>query len=262
MFDHSSKAATAFYQVLLTVFGLIFAFPVCVMLKVSLGGEGLGNYLAVVKLEQFPRYFLNSAIVSAGTIVVVFVCVLLGAYAFSKLQFRFKNGWFNLILIGLMIPSVSLVVPLFITVKNLQLFDTYLAVIGPISALALPFNLLLMKNFFDEVPNGLLEAARIDGCNSFSALARIMLPMSKPIAIVVVIWTFLSSWNEYFLGLVFMRSDKMQLVTQAPKFFVDTYSSDIHKVFAALVLISLPVLIAYILLQKYFEDGMTSGSIK
>lgn len=114
----------------------------------------------------------------------------------------------------------------------------------------------------DDLPNQLLDAAKIDGCGSFRALLYVIAPLCKPISVVVIIWAFLNSWNEYFLALVFMRDEEMRMITQAPQYFSDAYTVDIGKVFAALVLISLPVMIAYLSMQKYFEDGMTSGSIK
>ncbi|NOU98397.1 ABC transporter permease subunit [Paenibacillus sp. LMG 31456] len=262
MLTDSSKKTTIIAQLILTVLAAVFATPLVIMLMVSFQGEGLGNYIAVLTHPAIPRFFLNSLIVSVCTIVLVFCITLLAAYAFSKLEIPAKGALFNLILMGLMIPSVALIVPLFLIVKNLGLFNNYFSLIGPICAFTLPFTLLLSKNFMDDLPNQLLDAARIDGCGSFKALLFIIAPLCKPMSVVVIIWGFLNSWNEYFLALVFMRKESMQTITQAPQFFTDAYSSDTGKIFAALVLISIPVVVLYLSLQKYFEDGMTTGSIK
>lgn len=262
MFSMSTRRFALVPQLILTLLALLFALPLLVMLGVSLQGQGLGNYLAVLSLPQLPRFFLNSAIVTASTICIVYVVTLLAGYAFSKLELRVKPLLFNAILVGLMLPTTAVIVPLFLTIKTFHLFDNYLALILPYSAFSLPFTLMLMRNFLDSLPNEFIEAARIDGCNSFTTLLWIILPLSKAISVVVVVWTFLSAWNEYFLALVFMRDESMQMITQTPQFFVGVYSQDTGKIFAALVIISLPVMIAYFSLQKYFENGMISGSIK
>lgn len=246
-------------QTVLTVFAVLFAAPLVVMVLVSLEGSGLGNYLAVLQQPLVPRFFLNSAIVASCTVAAVYVVTILGAYGFSRLVLPGKALLFNSVLIGLMIPTAALLVPLFIVVLRLRLVNNYAALILPYTALAVPFTILLTRNFMNGLPNELFEAARIDGANTFRTLLSIVLPISRAISIVVVIWTFLTSWNEYFLALVFMRSDMMGTITQAPQFFTSTYSQDTGKVFAALVLISLPIVAAYLALQRYFEDGLTSG---
>ena len=249
-------------QVVLTILALLFALPLILLFEVSFQGQGIGNYQAVLSLPQLPQAFLNSAIVTGSTICIVYVVTLLAGYAFSKLELKGKSILFNAVLVGLMLPSVAMIVPLFLTVKALHLFDNYLALILPYSAFALPFTLILMRNFLDGIPNEFIEAARIDGCNSFTTFLWIIWPLSKAISVVVIVWTFLGAWNEYFLALVFMRDDSMQMITQMPQYFVGVYTQDTGKIFAALVLISLPVMIIYLSLQRYFENGMTSGAIK
>jgi raffinose/stachyose/melibiose transport system permease protein len=257
-----SRRSVIVSQIVLTVLAVLFAIPLVIMFKVSLQGEGIRNYVAVLTHPLIPRFFLNSLIVSSCTVAIVFVSTLLSAYAFSKLNMPAKSILYNAVLVGLMIPAIALIVPLFLTIKNFGLLNNYFALIGPLSALLIPFTLVLCRNFFDEIPDSLLEAARIDGCGSFKTLLYVMLPLSKPIATVIVIWSFLQSWNEYLLGLVFMQKETMQIVTQAPQFFIGQYTQDTGKIFASLVLISLPVMIAYLLMQKFFEDSMTAGSIK
>jgi len=249
-------------QILLTVLAFLFALPLLVLFAVSLQGQGLVNYLTVLSLPQLPQFFLNSAIVSASTICIVYVVTFLAGYAFSKLQLGVKPLLFNAFLLGLMLPTTAIIVPLFLTIKTLHLFDNYLALILPYSAFAIPFTLILVRTFLDGIPNEFIEAARIDGCNSFTTFLWIILPLSKAISVVVVVWTFLGAWNEYFLALVFMQSPSMQMITQTPQFFVGVYTQDTGKIFAALVIISLPVMIAYLSLQRYFEGGMVSGALK
>jgi raffinose/stachyose/melibiose transport system permease protein len=249
-------------QLILTLFALLFAAPLVITFMVSLQGEGMGNYLAVLQHPMIPRFFLNSLITTTCTIVLVYFISLSAAYAFSKLEIKGRAFLFNAVLVGLMLPGVAILVPLFLTVKQFGLFNNYLALILPYTAFNLPFNILLMRNFLDGLPNELLDAARIDGCNSWTALLKIVVPLSKPITVVVVIWTFLNTWNEFFFSLVFMQNQDMQTITRAPSFYVGVYGQDTGKIFASLVLISLPIIILYLSLQRYFEGGMTSGAIK
>jgi raffinose/stachyose/melibiose transport system permease protein len=262
MFSGVTRHYTWTFQVALTVLAVIFAFPLGVMVLVSLRGQGIGNYVAVLQHPMIPRFFLNSIVVTLCTIVLVYMITMLSAYAFSKLPLRGKNVLFSALLVGLLLPGVAILVPLFFTIRSLGLMNNYLALILPYTAFALPFTTLLARNFLDGLPNELIDAARIDGCNSFTALTRVVMPLSKPISVVVIIWTFLSAWNEYFLVLLFMQDDQMKTLTHAPQFFVGVYSQDTGKIFATLVLISLPIMIAYLLLQRYFESGMTSGALK
>lgn len=262
MFTGVTRQYTIVFQVILTVMALVFAFPLAVMFRVSIQGEGLGNYITVLRHPMVPRFFFNSVFVTACTIVLVYVITLLAAYAFAKLQLRGKAVLFSALLVGLMLPAVAIMVPLFFTIRNLGLMNNYLALILPYTAFALPFTTLLVRNFLEGIPNELLDAARIDGCNSFSALVRVVMPLSRPISVVVVLWTFLTAWNEFFLVLLFMQDERMRTLTHAPSFFVGVYTQDTGKIFATLVLISLPIMVLYLLLQRYFESGLTSGSIK
>ena len=262
MLFKTNTFSTLVRQFILTLLAVLFVIPLIIMLIVSFRGEGIGNYVAVLTHSLFPGFFINSLVVSISTVAVVFVFTLTAAYAFSKLNLPLKNVLLNASLIGLMLPPIALIVPIFMLIRDLGLFNNYLALIGPMSAFITPFTLLMAKNYMDDLPNQLLDAAKIDGCGSFRALLYVIAPLCKPISVVVIIWAFLNSWNEYFLALVFMRDEEMRMITQAPQYFSDAYTVDIGKVFAALVLISLPVMIAYLSMQKYFEDGMTSGSIK
>jgi raffinose/stachyose/melibiose transport system permease protein len=112
------------------------------------------------------------------------------------------------------------------------------------------------------IPEEMIEAAKIDGANSFGILLRVVLPLSKPIAAVVVVWSFLNSWNEFLLPLLFLQDTSLQVVTQVPTYFTSTYGSDVPKIFASLVMMCLPVVIAYLSFQRFFERGLTAGALK
>lgn len=250
-------------QIVAVVVGLLFLFPLLAIFNVSIQGEGLiANYGAVLTETPFFRFGLNSLIIAVGTIALSYVATMTAAYAFAKLKFSGKDVLFFAILAGLVLPSATLIVPLFIAVRELNLFNNYLAVIVPLAALSVPFLLLIARNYIDGIPDEILDAAKIDGCGSFRTLIRIVLPLSAPITVVVVVLVYLWSWNEFLLPLLFFQDPSMQVVTQVPLAFTSQYASDTPKIFAALVLISVPVVAIYIALQRAFESGLTSGSLK
>ncbi|MEF3402232.1 carbohydrate ABC transporter permease [Agromyces sp. CCNWLW203] len=250
-------------QVLATLIAIPFAYPIIVIVATSFEGQGaIENYTAVLTRTPFLRFLANSAIIAGGTIVITFVCTMLAAYAFSKLRFPGRQMLFVVVLGGLVLPAIALIVPIFTIMLGLGLMNTHIAVILPLAAITIPFTVLLAKNFLDGVPDEILEAAKIDGANTLGTLFWIVLPLARPIIAVVLVWTFLQSWNEFFLPLLLLQSSDMQAVTQVPLYFTSEYGSDTPKIFASLVLISLPVTIAYLSLQKLFERGLTAGAVK
>lgn len=263
MFSRITLKQRIIYQVLATVLILPFVYPLILILTISFQGQGpLANYGAVIGETPFLRFLLNSAVIAAGTIAVVYTCTMLAGYAFTKMMFTGRKLLFNAILVGLVLPSIALMVPMFLIVMRLGLFNNFLSVILPLSAVIIPLTLLLTRNYLLGVPDEILEAARLDGANDFKTLIRIVLPLSRPITAVVIVWAFLNAWNEFFLPLLFLQNPKLQAVTQVPMLFTSTYGSDVPKIFAALVLICLPIVIAYLSLQKFFERGLTAGAVK
>jgi raffinose/stachyose/melibiose transport system permease protein len=263
MFGRPSKLTRVISQVFATLVALPFLLPLIAIVAKSTNGEGfLKNYTAVITKTPILQAALNSAVISVGVIALVYVFSMLAGYAFAKMHFLGKKLMFNAILVGLALPMVALIVPLFTIVYRLGMFNNYFAVIVPLAATIIPFTLLLARNYLSGIPDEVIEAAHIDGSNSFSTLVRIVLPLAKPIAPVIVLWAFLQAWNEFFLPLLFLPDPSLQTVTTIPLYFTSTYGSDQPKIFAALVLICLPMVIAYLSLQKFFEKGLSAGAIK
>ena len=146
MLIQKDKKTTIISQLILTILAIIFLLPIVVMFKVSFQGRGFENYLKVIRLEYVYQFFFNSILISFFTVVLVYFISLLTAYSLSKLNPIAKNSFFNLILIGLMVPNVALVVPIFLLFLKLNLFKSYLAMILPITAGVIPFAVLLFKN--------------------------------------------------------------------------------------------------------------------
>ena len=262
MFGAQSTRSAALGTAAGLLIALVFALPLLFVLRYSLQGEGLGNYAAVLSDTPFLRSLANSAIISAGVVLAVVVVTALAAFAFSKLHMPGKRLLFASLIVGLTMPTAALLVPLFIAVQRLGLFNTHLSVILPLAAVTTPFTLLLMRNYVDRIPDELLDAARMDGCRDLQALRLVILPLCRPIMAVVVVWAFLQSWNEFFLPLLLLQDPARQTLTQIPLYFSSAYGSDTPKIFASLVMISVPVVVAYLSMQRLFERGLTAGALK
>lgn len=263
MFERPRIRTRIVVQLLATLIVIPFLFPLLAILAESGGGNGfVVNYRAVLTETPFLLSVRNSVIISVGVVVLVYACTMLAAYGFAKMNFAGKKLIFNAILVGLVLPSIALIVPLFVLVARFGLFNNYATVIVPLAAGIVPFTILLTRNYLSSVPDEVLEAARLDGCSSFAALVRVVLPLAKPITAVVIVWAFLQAWNEFFLPLLFLQDPSLQTVTTIPIYFTSTYGSDQPKIFAALVMICLPIVIAYLSLQKFFEKGLSAGAIK
>ncbi|MGI3781528.1 MAG: carbohydrate ABC transporter permease [Janthinobacterium lividum] len=249
-------------QILLTVLVVPFVFPLIAMVQGSLAGAGWSNYRTVLSLPLLPGFFINSAIIAASVIVIVLICTMTAAFGFSKLHIAGKEIYFWLLLAALTLPGVVLLAPLFATVTRIGAYNTLWAVILPVAALQIPFTTLLARNFVDGIPNELLEAARVDGAHTVRVFWHVLLPLTRPIMAAILVLVFINSWNEFLLALLFLQTPDHQTITLVPQYFVGQYNNDQTKVLAAAVLTGLPVVIAYICLQRFFERGLAAGALK
>ncbi|MDR0417717.1 MAG: carbohydrate ABC transporter permease [Propionibacteriaceae bacterium] len=262
MFETRRLSSKIVIQAVLTFLAVLYILPLVQAVSASFAGKGWGNYEAIFATGMVPTFFRNSVFLSAGAIAIVVTMTLLAAFGFSKLRIRGKEIFFWGLLVALTLPEVVLLVPLFLTTQRLGLFNTLLSVMLPLAALQIPFATLLTRNFFDGVPNELLEAGRIDGANIVQVFCHIVVPLTKPIIAAIVVLTLINSWNSYLLPVVFLRDTSQQVVTLLPSFFVSEFTNDQTKVMAAAVVTAVPEIVAYICLQKYFERGLSAGALK
>jgi raffinose/stachyose/melibiose transport system permease protein len=261
MFE-SRKWQKVVLQLILTVLAVPFLLPLIAMVQGSFAGTGWHNYRVVLALGALPTFFRNSAIIAVSVIAIVLVCTLLAAFGFSKLNIRRKELYFWALLAVLTLPEVVLLTPLFSTTIKLHIYNTLLAVILPLAALQIPFTTLLARNFMNGIPDGLIEAARVDGASLWRTFRSIILPLTRPIAAAIAVLTLINAWNDYLLPLVFLQSPNLQTITLVPQFFIGEYNDDLTKVFAAAVLTAIPEVIVYIGLQRLFERGLAAGALK
>ncbi|AYG04134.1 carbohydrate ABC transporter permease [Gryllotalpicola protaetiae] len=262
MFEVRTGWGKVVLQVVLTLLVLPFLFPLIEMVQGSLAGRGWGNYLAVTRVPGFYQFFINSAIIATSTILIVYLLTMLAAYGFAKLHIRSREVYFWMLLACLTLPEVVLITPLFVTATSLGFYNTYWAVILPLAALQVPFAVLLSRNFINGIPHELFEAARVDGAGSLRGFVYLVIPLTRPIAAAVLIFTLINAWNDYLLPLVFLQDPAKQTITQIPQFFVSQFSNDQTKVLASAVLTAIPEVVAYVALQRLFERGLSAGAIK
>jgi len=262
MFEVRSWWSKGLLQLVATLLVLPYLFPLIAMVQGSFAGDGWGNYRDVLQVPGFFRFFLNSAIISAGVIVLVYAVTMLAAYGFAKLHIRFREVYFWMLLACLTLPEVVLLTPLFTTTQAVGLSNTYWAVILPLAALQVPFAVLLTRNFINGLPDEMFEAARVDGATSMRGFLYLVIPLTRPIAAAVLIFTLIGAWNDYLMPLVFLQSQEMQTITLVPQFFVGEFSNDQTKILASAVLTAIPEIVAYLCLQGMFERGLSAGAIK
>jgi multiple sugar transport system permease protein/raffinose/stachyose/melibiose transport system permease protein len=232
------------------------------MVKGSLAGQGFHNYTAVLAVPGLARFFVNSVVISVSVIVLVYAVTMMAAFGFAKLHIPFREVYFWLLLACLTLPEVVLLAPLFATAIRLGTYNTYWSVILPLAALQVPFAVLLTRNFINGLPDELFEAARVDGASSFRGFIYLVIPLTRPIAAAVFIFTLIAAWNDYLMPLVFLQTTDMQTITLVPSFFVGEFSNDQTKILASAVITAIPEIVAYLCLQGLFERGLSAGAIK
>jgi raffinose/stachyose/melibiose transport system permease protein len=262
MFEIRTWRGRVVLQIVATVLIIPFLFPLVVMVKGAFAGQGLQNFRAVLEVPGFARFFANSVLVAAVVIGLVYVVTMMAAFGFAKLHIRFREVYFWLLLVCLTLPEVVLLAPLFATDLRLGLYDTYWAVVLPLAALQVPFAVLLTRNFINGLPDELFEAARVDGANSWRGFIHLVIPLTRPIAAAVVIFTLVAAWNDYLMPLVFLQTVDLQTITLVPQYFVGEFSNDQTKILASAVITAIPEVVAYLSLQRLFERGLSAGAIK
>jgi len=262
MFETRSLWSRIGVQVLATLIAVPYLLPLIAMVQGSLAGRGWGNYMKVFDTGVVPTYFLNSAIIAGSTIALVYVCTMLAAFGFAKLRIAGKEIWFWMLLLALTMPEAVLLTPLFVTASTFDLYNELIAVILPLAALQVPFAVLLARSFFAGIPNELMEAGRIDGANVVRVFWHIVLPLTRPIAGAIVVLTLINSWNAYLLPMLMLNDPGKQVVTLLPTYFLSQYTNDQTGVLAAAVITAVPVVAAYLLLQRTFERGLAAGALK
>jgi multiple sugar transport system permease protein len=211
---------------------------------------------------DFLRYFWNSIFVSVTTTILSVVVAVPAAYAFSRFRFPGRTVLFFAVLLRNMFPAVIFLVPLFILMRWLGLVNTHASLILTYLTFGLPLAIWLLKGFYDNIPIQLEQAARIDGATRFQAFLLVVMPLSTPGIIATAIYSFILAWNEYIYAYTFLsRNDQLTLPVGLQRFFAEN-TTDWPGLMAASFLMSVPVVVLFLVLQRYFVRALTEGAVK
>ena len=210
----------------------------------------------------FARRFLNSVVISGGTMVLSLVIGLFPAYAFARYRFRGKGGLLATVLTFQMFPMAVLLVPIFIVLRNVGLLDTRFGLISAYLPFTTPITIVFLRSFFISIPASLEEASLIDGCTLPQAFFRVMVPITLPGIAAVGIYTFLFSWAELMYAMSILVSNDVQNIPAFLSIFVGQFQTRWGPLFAGSIVSMIPPLFLFVLLQRYFIAGLTSGAVK
>jgi len=211
---------------------------------------------------EFLHYLFNSIWVSLATTVLGVALAVPAAYAFSRFRFPGRNLLFYSVLLRNMFPAVVFLMPLFIMMRWLGLVNTAGSLILTYLTFGLPLSIWLLKSFYDNIPAQLEQAARMDGATRFQAFRLIIMPLSSPGIIATAIYSFIQAWNEYVYALTFLNDkDRLTLPVGLQRFFTE-YATNWPGLMAASFIMSVPVVAAFLILQKYFVRALTEGAVK
>ncbi|MFA7119207.1 MAG: carbohydrate ABC transporter permease [Sphaerochaetaceae bacterium] len=220
-----------------------------------------GNYQAVLK-PSFLRYFLNSFIVSASGVMIIFVCGSLMSFAFSKFNFKFLRALYFIVIAGMMIPIHTTLIPIYTMSNQIGTYNTRIGLILPYVSFNLPVSVFIMTQFFRESPKEFEEAAMIDGASKMLFFRKILVPLSASAFSTVGIYTFLNMWNEFMYALVLIDATEKKTLSLGIRDFYGFMTVNITAVLTAILVGSLPVLIFYFVAQDKVINGLTQGAIK
>jgi multiple sugar transport system permease protein len=220
----------------------------------------LANYIEIINRQDLmlPNWLFNSFFVSSVIVVCQLAVVTLAAYAFARLQFPGRNLIFMIMLFTIMVPGQITMIPVYTTIRNFKLLDTYLALIMP--AMANVFGVFMLRQFFQAIPRDFEEAALIDGAGRFRTFFAIMLPQAKPGIIALAILTFLGSWNDLFWPMIVMNKLEMRTLPVGLTVLNGSYGAERALVMAGAFFAIIPALVVYAIFQKRIIQGsMLSG---
>ncbi|WP_432666800.1 carbohydrate ABC transporter permease [Wukongibacter baidiensis] len=220
------------------------------------------GYINAFKLSPLHKFYINSIIVSLSSTALNVFIVGMSAYVLARFQFRFSKT-INLILsLSLLLPMTSLIHPVYMTIKRMGLYDTKAGLILVYTALGLPTTLYILKSYFLSIPRSIEEAAYIDGAGFFKTYLKIMIPIAKPGFATAAVLQFLLSWNEFLYALILTNSQNNRTIPVALSYFTSQFSFNYTALFAAIVMVSIPSIIIFVILQEHVVDSLAAGSTK
>ncbi len=223
----------------------------------------LANFVDAWNMFGLGTLFLHSVIVTLGTVAITTALAVTSAYGFARYRTRITEAIFLLILTGLMVPPAAVIIPFFVAMTRLGLYNTLLSVVIGESVFALPFSLLLLRGYIDTIPLDLTDAARVDGASQLQAFRYVALPLLKPALATVALFSTISTWNGFLLPLVLLNNSSTSTLTVG----LSTVSSEfgalnLQLLSAAAVLAIIPILVVFVAARRYYVQGLSAGAVK
>ena len=260
-------------SIFIYLFGILYLIPVIWIISLSLRSKKdtflaklfttdihFENYVKAWIKMDFGKLFINSLIVTFFSVLITLIIASLAAYAFSKIKYRGSDIIFYAILLGIMIPQAAIIIPLFIIMKNIGLYNNLIALILSYTVFGLPIAIFILRGFFISIPDELIEAARIDGSSEIGTFVKIVLPISRPAIYTIIIFLVMINWNEFLLALVLLR-DKLTVPVGIGS-QVGLFDIEWNLIAAGVIISALPIFITYLVLQDLFVKGLTAGAVK
>lgn len=262
--------------VILVFFFIISVYPIIWMISGSLKDSGefytniwglpskliFSNYVNAWTYGGLGQKFINSFIITFGSLLIIIPVNSCAAYALARLKFKFRSGIYLFLLIGIMIPAGVLGIPTFTVAMKLGLINSRIGLMLVYAAQNIAMGMFIMRAFFISLPKELEEASMIDGCSRFGSFVRIILPLAKAGVMTQVVFHGLSIWNEYFMANIMITNPDLRTLPLSIANFVGKYTTNYPELFAALSIATIPVIIIFIIAQKSFIEGVSAGAVK
>ncbi|MHB1007858.1 MAG: carbohydrate ABC transporter permease [Propionibacteriaceae bacterium] len=275
--QRTRPAAAVLRHMLLAVGALVMLTPFVYMVSTSFKSQAyvltippqfvpnpatLNNYIQVLTTQDFAAYFMNSVAVATTSTVISVLISSMTAYAFARFRFAGRELLFRLVLVGLMVPAMMLIIPQFIIAKQLGLIDSLPGLVVFYVAGSISLNTFLLLGFFQTIEGELFEAMQVDGANAWTRYWRLVMPLSTPALATTTIFTFLATWDEFAWALTIINDPAKRTLPLAIELFQGQNATQWGLVFAASVIAVLPVIVVFLIFQKYFVQGLSSGAVK
>lgn len=222
----------------------------------------LQNYVQAWTAGHFSRYFFNSLFVTSVSTVFTVVFASMAAFAFAKYVFFGKKVLFILLLMGLVVPGIVLIIPQFIIAKHLHLIDSFAGLILFYIGMNFSLDTFLLRGFMEDIPRELDEAMKVDGASAWTRFARLYVPLSRPALATVTLFSFLASWDEFAWAITLINSQDKRTLPIAIALFHGQHATSWGLVFAASLIALVPIIIVFLITQKHFVEGLSTGAIK
>ena len=270
------RAVDVLARVAFAVVALTFAFPMLWMVLNSFKSNAeifadpfalprridLGQWAEAWRVGRIGRYVVNSAIVTSVSVTAILFCATAAAYSFSRFRFRGRGVLMGALSLGLLLPLQSYFIAQSTLFTRLQLTDTRWALIIPYTAMGIPLATYLITVYLDAIPEEIFDAARIDGAGDLRMFALLAVPLVRPGMATVAVFSALSAWNEFLLALLYIQDDELKTIPTGLLAFSSRYVTDYGLLFAALSIVTIPMIVVYVVFNRQIVSGLTAGSVK